>query len=502
MNKVFGVSVSSIAVLALIGVARVDHSPDVAATTALATQVMTRGQARPNILLITTDDERLADQAYMPRTNRLIAQHGVTFQGISPNPLCCPARAELMTGQYSQNNGVRTNHGHFGGYKRYSPPNSLPVWLSSAGYRTGFLGKYLNGYDNHDTHQAEPGWDFWEPTVARVYQYFDFTVRHRGELRRVPHRYQIDYFTDRAVDVLGRFDQGAAPYFVWMSYLAPHQTCPTEGAEPFCRKPPKAARRYRHAFRHVELDSLSKPSFNEADMSDKPKMVRGHPLFDAKKIAGVEHLNTMRLRALKSVDDGVAAMIGQLRKDGALKNTIVIFTSDNGFSMGEHRYVNKILGYEEPLQVPFMMRGPSLPSGVTRKAVATSIDVAPTILSVAGATATVPIDGRNLAPLVGGKPGWDTILIQDGPLRSSAPGTGWLYRGVRTDRYTYLAYEQSGQTVLYDRRHDPYELRSVADKGRYSAVVRALVGRLRELSDCAGETCRRHFRALPRPAPR
>ena len=165
--------------------------------TALPARTRNGGHARPNVLLITTDDQTLTDLAVMPRTRRLIAGQGVSFDGMSPHPLCCPARAEILTGQFAQNNGVRSNRGPYGGYKRLHTRNTIATWMQDAGYRTIFMGKFLNGYNAEVYSGHAPGWDDWNPTVRGVYNYDHFTVRHNDRLRTY-HKYQTDVFTDLA----------------------------------------------------------------------------------------------------------------------------------------------------------------------------------------------------------------------------------------------------------------------------------------------------------------
>jgi N-acetylglucosamine-6-sulfatase len=157
--------------------------------------------------LITTDDQRLSDLAHMPATRALIGDQGVEFtSGLSPHPLCCPARAEILTGQYAQNNGVASNYGIDGGFQALRhPADTLPSWLQDAGYRTGFVGKYLNGH-HWRRDGAQPGWDWWDPTIRGVYNYRNFVQANDVE----PWRYRNAYITDDD------------PFFIWASYVAPH----------------------------------------------------------------------------------------------------------------------------------------------------------------------------------------------------------------------------------------------------------------------------------------
>jgi N-acetylglucosamine-6-sulfatase len=150
------------------------------------------------------------------------------------------------------------------------------------------------------------------------------------------------------------------------------------------------------------------------------------------------------------------------------------------------------------LQVPLLVRGPGLPHGVTRDATVATVDLAPTFVELAHATPTVPLDGRSLLPVAksDAAKGWQTILIQNGPRLGEGPGVGWSYRGVRTQRYTYVDYSIY-RTELYDRHRDPHELTNVAGRPAYRAVERELRRRLAVLKTCSGASCRRDFGRLP-----
>ncbi|MGH3507276.1 MAG: sulfatase family protein, partial [Nocardioidaceae bacterium] len=390
---------------------------------------------RPNIVLITTDDQRDRDLRFMPLTRRLLEDAGTSFTGISPHPLCCPARAELLTGQYAQNNGVRSNRGAYGGYAALDNTQTLGTWLQNAGYRTAYLGKYLNGYGFWDAVGPEPGWTSWHPTIRGTYNYSNFTVSHGGRAEHVSD-YQTDYFTALARRQIRTWSKGAAPFFLWQSYMAPHTTR-RDGRW----LPPRAASRHLSLFQDLALDTRTSPAFNEADLSDKPLEMQQRPRLDRTDIRHLERWNRQRLRALRAVDEGVAATLSTLEAVGELDNTLVIFTSDNGYLLGEHRVEGKILGYEPSLRVPILVRGPGFPADTDLKATATTIDIAATIVAAAGAEPGLPLDGQDLAPVAARvRPGADSVLIQGGPRNRREDAIGWFYRGVRTARYTYMHY--------------------------------------------------------------
>lgn len=336
---------------------------------------------KPNVLLITTDDQTLADLRYMPQTRRRIGNRGVRLTGLAPHPLCCPARAMMLTGQHAQNNGVRSNDGRYGGYKRLDTRRTVGSWMSRAGYRTIYLGKFLNGYSRPQVKHRTPGWRDWNASVSGVYNLNRYTVNHNGRLRTHT-RYQTDYFSELAAAKIRKSARGKKPFFLWQSYVAPHSSCAPRRETRDCWRPPTAARRHRTMFGKAQPPAFTKGAYNEANVSDKPRWVRtGKKLTRADRVR-IRRSHRQRLRSLRSVDEGIGAMLTALARTKQLRNTVVIFTSDNGFLLGEHREVGKLVPYEESLRVPFLIRGPGIPKGKTRNVVATHADIAPTIAAI------------------------------------------------------------------------------------------------------------------------
>ncbi len=456
---------------------------------------------RPNIVLITTDDEADYDMRWMPRTRRLLGAEGVTFtDSVSPHPLCCPARAEILTGQFAQNNGVRTNEGQeHGGYRAmHSYRNTLGPWLRSAGYRTAFVGKFLNGYRS-----ASPrirGWDEWHPLLEDLgaYRYYDFSMRHNDRIRHHPRVHVSDLLAAHSAKLVRRFAEQRRPFFLWQSHVAPHGACVAEGDE-WCWGPPVPAERHTGMLVDVRPPSYADPAFLEGDLTDKPSYLTGRSVSSLRRESIGENF-TRRIQALQSVDEAVARTIRVLRATGELRNTVVVFTSDNGYLLGEHRWTGKDVPYEQALQVPLLMRGPGLPKGVTRRDTVATVDLAPTFVALAHASPTVPLDGRSLLPLArrSKATGWQDLLIQNGPRLGEGDGVGWSYRGVRTRRYTYVEYSVYG-TELYDRRRDPHQLANVAGEEAYRDVERELRRRAHALRTCSGRSCRRSFGPMPSP---
>jgi N-acetylglucosamine-6-sulfatase len=459
-------------------------------------------QGRPNIVLISTDDMATDELRWMPKTRALLERPGVRFtDSLSPHPMCCPARAEILTGQFAQNNGVHTNTWPTGGYYRLDHTNTLPIWLKAAGYETAFLGKYLNEYGMRDPHEVPPGWDHWQAIPrAGVYDYYNYGLNQNGHVRDVRGVYQTDYWTEQSERLIHQMSSDDQPFFLWESHVAPHVACPIMNYGSGCWETPLPSTAYTRSFDHVRLPSRKKPSYDEADVSDKPHYISANGPIDREQARHYTDLFQRRIESLQSVDDGVARTLAALDEEGELDNTLILFISDNGYLIGEHRASGKNMGYEESLQVPLLMRGPGIPAGVRNDQTVSTVDLAPTIAAAAHARPGLDVDGRNLLPVAKGKKrGWETILIQAGP--NSRHTGGWLFRGVRTSRYTYMRRSKSGDVELYDRRRDPYELHNLAGDPAYARTEAELRMRLQRLQDCAGAECRQRFGPVPAPRP-
>src|SRR6266511_3528226 len=230
------------------------------------------------------------------------------------------------------------------------------------------------------------------------------------------------------------------------------------------------------------------PSFNEADVSDKPAIIRRRPLINARRFAAIQEMWQQRRETLMAVDEAVAAIVETLRSTGELDNTLIVFTSDNGFFHGEHRIQNgKVLWYEPSIHLPLLMRwtgNGSLPRGVHRSQLVMNVDDAETILDAANARPGRVVDGVSLLPLWrdGGKELGRDLLIDN------TPGDGH-FDGIRTLHYKYAEYV-GGQREFYDLRKDPYALESQHANPAYEAIRASLATRLHNLVTCAGPSCR------------
>src|SRR5215211_2224692 len=291
---------------------------------------------RPNIVVVMSDDQTTESMRVMANVNALLAREGVTFaNNFVSFPLCCPSRSTFLSGQYAHNHTVMGNAPPQGGYDKWRPTegNSLPVWLRSAGYTTVHIGKYLNGYGRTEPTHVPAGWAEWYGSVdPSTYRYYGYTLNENGRLVAYgtrPEDYQADVYTAKAVDAVKRLAPQPTPFFLSVAYLAPHSGQPREPGDPRNLATPVPAPRHKGRFAAEALPRP--PSFNEADVSDKPAAMRRRPLLGAQRINAIQSNYRQRLESVLAVDEGVAAIVRALADSGELANTLFVYTSDNGF---------------------------------------------------------------------------------------------------------------------------------------------------------------------------
>jgi N-acetylglucosamine-6-sulfatase len=444
-------------------------------------------QTKPNVLVLLTDDQTIESMRVMAGVRAELGASGTTFvQSFVSNPLCCPSRATLYTGQYTHNHGVIGNRAPEGGYGRLDKSEWLPVWLQRAGYHTVHIGKFMNRYglDSAPT-EVPPGWDEWYTSVdPSTYSFTEYQLNENGVVSW-GQKYSTDEYSDRAVDAVKRLAPSTEPFFLSVAYLAPHSGRPVESDDPAGLATAMPAPRHRDAFAAEDLPVS--PAFDEADVSDKPSFVRRLPRLSFERTAAIRELYQQELESLLAVDEGVVRVVDALRAAGELENTLIVFTSDNGFFHGEHRVpYGKVMVYEPSIRVPLILRGPGVPAGERRRQLVTNADLAPTILEAAGAVPAgrVP-DGRSLFPLLRDRGlAWGRELLVEG-----APGyQAVAYAAVRNDRFVYAEHD-NGERELYDLRRDPHQLENAIGVRRYAAVEARLAERLAALSACTGRGC-------------
>ncbi len=466
-------------------------------------------QKRPNIVLIMDDDQSVNLQRFLTKTNADIGSRGVTFDNSFVNySLCCPSRSTMLTGQYAHNHGVRGNQLPSGGYSKLAPTlgNTLPVWLQRAGYYTAHIGKFLNGYGatSPDT-EVPPGWNEWYGSIDNpdqftggTYTAYGYTLNENGHVVHYgttpnavdPATYQTDVYSQKAADFIRRRAPSNKPFYLSVAPRDPH----AEAAACDCAGDnPRAAPRYEGKL--AGLTAPRNPDFNEADVSDKPANIKNLPLLNQAGINGVDARYRARAEAVLGVDDLVQNVVSTLQQQGELKNTVLMFTSDNGFFHGEHRVPQgKVRLYEPSIRVPLLIRGPGVPKGVHRRQPVGNVDLAPTILDFAHAKAGRKEDGMSLLPIMRSKRDWpgrgmdlETYFTPDPLEDPEDPPLN--YQGVRTDRYLYANYG-TGEQELYDLRNDPFELQNAVNNPAYAQVKASLQRLLGGLANCAGRTCR------------
>jgi len=428
-----------------------------------------------DIVLIITDDQRADTIQYMPLTKALLADQGVTFTNfLVSNPLCCPSRATVLTGQYSHNTRVFSNGAPLGGATVFDDTSTIATWLSSAGYRTGLFGKYLNEYPNLTPWPyVPPGWHDWRALPGG---YYGYTLVENG-IEVAYGRSRADYSTtvlkNKAVQFIHSIPSGQ-PFFVYFAPFAPHTAMSTT-LDGF--PTPVPAREDINTF--SGLAPWRPPSYNEADVSDKPRYIKRIAPFTATQMSRGDLFRQRQIESLQEVDRAVAALVDALTTTGRIDNTVLIYTSDNGLSWGEHRWLNqKNCTYEECIRAPLLIRAPGVGPRV-EDSLTTNIDLAPSIAEWAGAIPPTFVNGLSLAPLLADPTiAWrDAVLIEvlgRSNTNLSAPGNSYA---VRTQQYLYAEY-MNGFKELYDLTVDPYQLTNVINQPQYASVVASLKAKL------------------------
>ena len=451
---------------------------------------------RPNILFILADDMRASDLDHMPNTQSLLTNQGVKFtKAWVTRSLCCPSRASTLRGQYTHNHNVWVNVEPSGGFQKFYnqglESSTIATWLHAGGYETVLIGKYLNRYGNDTpTTHVPPGWDKWyawegmyggHDTSYQINENGNIVTYQRSQI------HDTDLHAQTAENFIRQTANNNTPFFMYLAPNAPHH-------------PAYYAPRHASMFSNTALPRPS--SFNEADVSDKPQWVRNKPRFSSTQISDMTQFYRNRLRALQSVDEMVKRLVDTLSATGELSNTYIVFTSDNGIYLGEHRLTDKAAAYNAAPRVPLLIRGPGVPSGppgppgVTRSEMALNNDLAPTFASWAGIAPPAFVDGRSLSPLLSENPptSWRTAFLVEH--RSSPEEYAYVraipeYYSVRTAQYSYVEYpitptHPKKETELYDLNADPTELTSLHASPSHQELISDLKARLEELKKCGG----------------
>jgi N-acetylglucosamine-6-sulfatase len=452
---------------------------------------------RPNVVFILTDDLSTNLLPYMPHVQAL-AQTGVAFNNyFVVDSLCCPSRTAIFTGQYPHNNGVFTNTGADGGYQAYNhfnnPPKSFAIAMHNSGYQTGFMGKYLNGYQPES--KVPPGWDTWA-AAGNGYPEYGYTLNDNGKLVHygsAPRDYLNTVLTDKASQFITNARAAGKPFALEVATFTPH-------------KPWVPAPHDRGTF--PTLRAPQDPTFGQIP-THAPNWLSWLPQFSSSDIQSLDLAFRLRVEAVQSVDRMIGQLEQVLARTQELRNTYFVFSSDNGFHIGEHRLMpGKTTAFDNDIKVPLIVAGPGVPAGQTVSALASSIDLAPTFIQIAGGKPTDTPDGVSLLPLMhGASPpaSWQgAVLIEhhgpvlnklDPDLQGSRSGNPPSYEAMRTADYLYVEYVD-GEREYYDLRTDPNEMHNVAYQ-LSAARVQSLHRTLTALEKCRGATACQSAAAAP-----
>jgi N-acetylglucosamine-6-sulfatase len=432
---------------------------------------------RPNIVFVMSDDLDERSMEDLPGIRGVMGTNGTTFENAYVTfPLCCPSRATILRGQYPHNHRILHNVLPDGGEQKFRDlgldRSTVATWLKGAGYRTSYIGKYLNGYGGGETY-IPPGWDEWF-VLNRTPR--EPSVNDNGQSSTITGN-STDVFAEEASDFIRRSSANPEPFFAVVGTHAPHQ-------------PPAVAERHQGTFANTPLP---KPlNFDEEDISDKPRWLQQYPRLSQTKIAELQQLYRERLRSMLAVEDLLRKVVTTLHETGELSNTYIFFTSDNGYDFGNHRLypAGKLRPYEEDIGIPLMVRGPGVPAGEVRKQLVINNDFAPTIAHLAGASIPAFVDGSSFAPLLSNSPpsSWRTAFLEEETISHT-------HRGVHTqtldatgetilNKYMFVEYD-TGERELYDLKLDPYQLQSKPRAGN-EQLYSELQTRLNSLKACAG----------------
>lgn len=426
--------------------------------------------------MILTDDLRASDLEHMPRVNHLLVDQGMTLPNFATTtPTCCPSRASFLRGQYAHNH--RVGHGMAPRESTFRElgldRSTVGTWADDAGYRTGYVGKYLNKYE---VTRVPPGWN-------RFYANFDRDVWARtfnvnGTLRTVRGG-NIDAHLGAVGDRFLANNNPGRPFFLFQNFNAPHR----KGAAP----PPAPKRDLR---RFADHKAPRTPAFNRVNAGMHPYFA-GQPRLDQDAIRGINIEHRGRLASLQVVDRAIRDFIDTLREKGELQNTFIFFTSDNGYHMGERRLAHgKMTPLLSDVRVPLVVRGPGVAAGTVREELVQNTDFGPTVAEIAGAQTPGFVDGRSLLPLLQGQSvSWRTASLFEGRA-ANVPRAHLGFSGLTTRSGDHYIEYPDEFREFYDLGDDPHLLRSLSSDPDQSSRLARLAERLDALRGCAGAECR------------
>jgi len=451
---------------------------------------------KPNVVFVLTDDLSMNLVQYMPHV-RQMQKEGVEFTDYTvTDSLCCPSRSSIFTGRFPHNTGIFTNSSPDGGfeafYSRGEEKQTYATAMQSKGYRTAMLGKYLNGYEPDPKRRSPapqgyvpPGWNEWD-VAGNGYPEFDYdlnqnaTIVHYGNK---PSDYLTDVTSRRGRSFIEQSVKDNYPFAIELATFAPHG--------PYTPAP-------QDAQSFPGLEAPRGPAFDRPP-ANAPTWLAGRAPLTQEETARIDEAFRKRVQSVQAVDRMLGAIEDTLDRAGVADKTVIVFSSDNGYHMGEYRLMpGKMTAFETDLRVPLVVTGPRMPAGQRVTRPVSNVDLAPTFEELAGASIPPDVDGRSLVGLLHGQddPGWRTASLVEhhGPnsertdpdkasLRSGNPTT---YEAIRTTTFTYVEYADGG-LEYYDRASDPDEIRNIV-----SSLPPARLDRLHDavaaLASCRGGT--------------
>jgi arylsulfatase A-like enzyme len=416
----------------------------------------------PNILLIVSDDQRNDTMQFMPRTQSLIFDQGVTFdEAYVTTSRCCPSRSSILTGMFAHNHEVILN----------SDPltkKTMVEYLKENGYYTGLVGKYLNSYPTSPQDPPRPEFDSWIGMISGPdgSRYFDTSLNVNG--RWTEHSgYQTYILRDYAIDFLQQAKEQPDPFFLLYAPYAPHlPAVPAPGDEQL----------------YADLPPHNPPNFNPEDMSGKPEWMQSLPFLTDDQIASIQRDWLHQNQTLNALDESIESLIQELDHLDMLDNTIIIYLSDNGMFLGEQRFpIGKIYVYEESMRVPFAVRyAQMIEKPRVESRLVGNIDIAPTLYELAGIPIPEEVDGLSLVSLLRDQPfaKWrEHLLLEGWPFGVAYVENSPPFQAIRSGDYVYVETE-GDISELYDLQNDPYQLHNQINNPDYDKVVAGLQKKL------------------------
>jgi arylsulfatase A-like enzyme len=443
-------------------------------------------EARPNIIFIMSDDHAAhALSCYGSRINQTpnldrLAREGIRLTNcFCTNGICAPSRATILTGKYSHLNGVKDNRDLFD-----AEQVTFPKLLRQAGYETAMIGKWHLKSD-------PTGFDYWNILPGQG-EYHDPEMIELGERKKLT-GYVTDIITDLSIDWI-KSRKGDQPFLLLCHHKAPHRNWQPDE---------------KHAHMYEDVDISEPETFNDdyatrCDAARHQAMTIEHHFYEsdtkgpppeglegqALKKWKYERFIKDYLRCVASVDDNVGRLLDYLEESGLADNTIVVYTSDQGFFLGDHGWYDKRFMYEEALRMPLLVRYPrEIKPGSVSDAIVTNLDFAPTFLDYAGVTAPTDMQGVSMRPVLAGHTpsDWRRSMYYRYYEYGDEGKGGWHrvrpHYGVRTQRYKLIHFhdDEIDAWELFDLRNDPHELKNVYDDASYVGVVDRLKAELKRL---------------------